>query len=207
VTRQEVECAIAAFPDFALDAGTEAGAAFIARGAWSFHDAIRLTWRLPYGRNADRTGFRLVLTEGKGTCSTKHALLAHLARGHGVAIELVVGIYQMGEANTPGVGAVLARHGIDALPEAHCYLRWRGTRLDVTRCDADPAEPIAGFLSEHVISPEGIGDEKLAIHRAAMETWVRDHLHGWTVDDAWRVREECIAALSDGTRAAVEPSG
>jgi hypothetical protein len=191
-----VEGALAAFPDFALDQSTETGASFIAHRAATFHDAVRLVWRLPYGRNADRADWRRVLAEGRGTCSTKHALLAALAGEHGVAVDLVVGIYEMREANTPGVGAVLARHGIDALPEAHCYLRRRGTRLDVTRCDAHAAEPIAGFIAEHVIAPEGIGDEKLSIHRAAMDEWMRDRLPGWTADALWRVREECIAAFS-----------
>jgi hypothetical protein len=191
-----VDEALAAFPDFALSAATETGAAFVARGARGFHDASRLVWRLPYGRNADRADFRLVLAEGRGTCSTKHALLAQLAAEHGAEVDLVVGIYAMRDANTPGVGAVLARHGLDALPEAHCYLRGGGTRLDVTRADAAAAEPIGHFLYEEAITPGGIGAHKEALHRRAMQRWVADRLPGWMADDAWRVREACIAALA-----------
>jgi hypothetical protein len=29
----------------------------------------------------------------------------------------------MSEANTPGLGRVLSQHGLDSIPEAHCYLR------------------------------------------------------------------------------------
>jgi hypothetical protein len=188
--------ALAAFPDFALSAETETGAAFVALGVGRFHDAVRYVWRLPYGRNADREDWWLVLPEGRGTCSTKHALLAQLAREHGISVELVLGIFEMREANTPGVGAVLDAAGLDALPEAHCYLRIGDTRLDVTRDDAAAAEPIDRFLSEKTIEPAEIGERKLAIHRAAMEAWVRERLPGWTVDDAWRVREGCIGALT-----------
>jgi hypothetical protein len=191
-----VDRSLAGFPDFPLRDDTETGAAFLARGVGRFHDAVRLVWRLPYGRNADRTDWRLVLPEGRGTCSTKHALLAQLAREHGVNVDLVVGIYEMRETNTPGVGAVLARHGLTTLPEAHCYLRRGSTRLDVTRAGSAADEPVTHFLSETVIAPAEIGERKLHLHRMAMEAWVRERLPGWTVEDAWRVREECIEALS-----------
>ena len=194
----EAEAVLASFPDFRIDPGTETGAAFLAHGAATFHQAARLLRRLPYGRNTDRTDPSLVLVEGRGTCSTKHALLACLAAEHGAAVELVVGIYEMTGANTPGVGGVLARHGIASLPEAHCYLRHAGVRLDVTREVDRASEPIAGFLSEHVIAPEGIGAPKLALHRSAMERWVRERMPEWTADQAWRVREACIAALAEG---------
>ncbi|HET6763990.1 MAG TPA: hypothetical protein VFH27_09960 [Longimicrobiaceae bacterium] len=198
----DVEAALATFPDFPLDPSTPYGAAFLAHGAATFHQAAYLLRRLPYGRNTDRADPALVLPEGRGTCSTKHALLAHLAAEHGVAVDLVVGIYEMTEANTPGVGPTLARHNIASLPEAHCYLRIGAVRLDVTRPAVEGAEPIERFLSEHVIAPEGIGAPKLALHHAAMERWVRERMPGWTVDDAWRVREACIAALGQDIGAA-----
>jgi hypothetical protein len=191
-----VERSLAVFPDFALSADTETGAAFLARGVGRFHAAVRCVGRLPYGRNADRADWRLVLPEGRGTCSTKHALLAVLARAHGAHADLVVGIYEMRDANTPGVGPTLGGYGLDALPEAHGYLRRGETRLDVTRAGAAAAEPIERFFSETVIEPAQIGERKLAIHRAAMEAWVRERLPGWTLDDAWRVREACIGALA-----------
>ncbi len=39
----------------------------------------------------------------------------------------------MTERNTPGVGAVLSKHGLAFVPEAHCYLTYEGIRIDVTR--------------------------------------------------------------------------
>jgi hypothetical protein len=51
----------------------------VARGANDLRAAGRYLQTLPYGRTADRADFRTVLREGKGTCSTKHALLASIA--------------------------------------------------------------------------------------------------------------------------------
>jgi hypothetical protein len=111
-----------ALPDFPLSEHEPLARGFLALGLRSFVDAAGYVWRLPYGRNSDRADFRLVLPEGRGTCSTRHALLAALARAHGQPVQLTLGIYEMHERNTPGVGAVLEREGLSGIPEAHCYL-------------------------------------------------------------------------------------
>jgi hypothetical protein len=41
-----------------------------------------------------------------------------LAIEQNLDIVLVLGIYEMSEQNTPGVGAVLAKYGLTMLPEA-----------------------------------------------------------------------------------------
>jgi hypothetical protein len=88
-----------------------------------------------------------VLTEGRSTCSTKHALLAELATEQHLPVALMLGIYLMSERNTPGVGSVLTRHGLAEIPEAHCYLMHDGVRIDVTRETTAPSEPIATVRS------------------------------------------------------------
>jgi hypothetical protein len=55
---------------------------FRAAGIHDFAGAARHVLELPYGRIADRSKFWLVLEEGRGTCTTKHATLAELAREH-----------------------------------------------------------------------------------------------------------------------------
>lgn len=53
---------------------------FEAAGIHDFAAAARHVLTLPYGRITDRNKLRLVLEESRGTCTTKHALLAVLAR-------------------------------------------------------------------------------------------------------------------------------
>jgi hypothetical protein len=100
------------------------------------------------------------LREGKGTCSTKHALLAVLAHEQDLPVVLTLGIYVMHERNTPGVGAVLTRYGLASLPEAHCYLTYAGRRIDITRSGVESTEPMTQVLYEAPIRPEQIGDYK-----------------------------------------------
>ena len=53
---------------------------FRATGAPDFPAAALHVLRLPYGRITDRSRFWLVVEESRGTCTTKHATLAELAR-------------------------------------------------------------------------------------------------------------------------------
>ena len=188
-----------ALPDMSLPPAGPLTAEITAHGVTDFRAAGRYLQTLPYGRTANRADFGAVLREGRGTCSTKHALLAALAHEHELAVVLTLGIYQMHERNTPGVGAVLARYALEAVPEAHCYLTYEGMRIDVTRSGADPTEPIARFLHEEAIVPAQIGEYKVTRHRQFMRTWVDEHpgiVRGRSVEDVWRIREECIAALA-----------
>jgi hypothetical protein len=173
--------------------------AFIQVGALDYRAAARFISHLPYGRNTIVSDPLSVMREGYGTCSTKHALLHKLATEQSVDVALVIGIYEMHQRNTPGVGPILRKYGLAALPEAHCYLRFRGDRIDVTReIGADAPEAITQFLHEEDIAPEQIGDYKTTLHRQFLRRWIAET--GTTgrrdLDEMWRIREECIAALS-----------
>lgn len=169
------------------------------RGVTTLRDSARYLQQLPYGRTSDRSDPGLVLEEKRGTCSTKHALLYLLAQECDVAVKLVLGIYEMCEANTPGVGAVLQAHGLSSIPEAHVYLRYDGQRVDITRDATEPAEEIHRFLVERVIYPEDIGKRKVTLHRRFIRRWLaeRSGSANLTPERIWTIREECIHALNE----------
>jgi hypothetical protein len=176
---------------------------FRAVGAHDFAAAALHVRQIPYGRITDRGKYWLVLDEGRGTCTTKHATLAALAREQAIDVQLMLGIYEMSERNTPGVGPVLGAHGLSYIPEAHCYLRYQGERIDMTGVPPG-AEPIARFLHEEPITVEQIGAYKNDLHRAFLRDWIArvDSTSGRSLEDVWRIRETCIAALEAGAHAA-----
>ena len=189
----------AALPAWPLRPGGEITAQFLALGLTDFRQAAAYLNQLPYGRNSYREDGRAVLQDGRGTCSTKHALLAALAEEqHFDDVALTLGLYHMTESNTPGVGAVLAQYGLPYIPEAHCYLRFREKRVDLTRSGQAPSEPIVQLWYETPISPGQIGTYKVAWHQRLLQEWAAtceiDGGRNW--DEVWRIREACIAALS-----------
>lgn len=185
-------------PDVGLRPAGAITSAFVERGATDLRASADLLWHIPYGRNAAPGDLLCVLAEGVGTCSTKHALLARLIAEQAVpGIELRMGIYEMSEANTPGVGATLADHGLTSLPEAHCYLVANGVRVDITRTDGAGERPIDTFLAEEAITADQIGDHKRDFHRRFLATAAASGRYGpRTPDELWAIREQCIRAIS-----------
>ncbi|MGE0868050.1 MAG: hypothetical protein AB7P03_05805 [Kofleriaceae bacterium] len=167
-----------------------------ALGPGDFHAAVRWVHGLPYGRNTDRADYTLVLAERRGTCSTKHALLAALARDAQLDVRLRAGVFLMSDANTPGVTAALRAHGLSRVPEAHTFLAAGNARLDVTFPGSDGTCSLA-FECERDLAPEDIGAVKLGWHRAFIDRWARTE--GVDPRKAWAAREACIAALGSRT--------
>jgi hypothetical protein len=187
------------FDPLVLKPAGEVTAALFQVSAFDYRAAARYVSRLPYGRNIAISDPLIVMRENRGTCSTKHALLRRLATEQGLEVALVLGLYEMHEQNTPGVGPILKKYGLAALPEAHCYLRYRGKRIDVTReSGVRPPEAIAQFLHEEEIGAEQIGDYKRDRHRQFLRRWIAESGAAGErdLDEIWRIREECIAALS-----------
>ena len=173
--------------------------AFLDMARTDLRTAGQYVCELPYGRNSDPNDPLIVLAEQRGTCSTKHALLRRLAIEQGLDLALVLGIYEMTERNTPGVGPVLQRYGLNGLLEAHCYLRTGGKRIDVTRASSvGRVEPIQHFLYEVEIDPKQITHYKTTVHKKFLMKWMADKggLGELTFDEVWEIREECIARLS-----------
>ncbi|SJL84730.1 hypothetical protein [Vibrio palustris] len=151
--------------------------------------------QLPYGRPSDSGDFLSVLNELRGTCSFKHRLLAAVAHEcEHMEVELVVGLYAMSEQNTPGVGVVLDRAGFASIPEAHCYLRLGNQRHDFTGVSAGSSSPFDALLSEHVMYPEHLTEEKKSLHQEAIRKWASHNDQSF--EDAWALREACIQALA-----------
>jgi hypothetical protein len=183
-------------PAFRINRCGPLSRAIVAQGYSDFTTLARAVCELPYGRPNQLEEVLSVLIEQKGTCSSKHRLLAALAHecGH-QEIELMVGIYQMGEENTPGVGAVLTAAGLEWIPEAHCYLRKGENRYDYTGLQAGAHSPFVALLAEFVVLPAKLYEKKLALHREALSNWAA----GRRLDlaRAWKLREACIEALSN----------
>jgi hypothetical protein len=136
-----------------------------------------------------------ILRARTGTCSSKHRFLAALAHECGrLDVSLAIGLYEMSERNTPGVGSVLTAAGVDAIPEAHCYLTYEGRRYDFTGLAAGQWSAFDSLIDERSVAPDDLPAVKLKYHQEAIARWAAQL--GFDFDRAWQLREECIASLS-----------
>ncbi|MCG9731861.1 hypothetical protein L1D44_18900 [Shewanella sp. Isolate13] len=164
---------------------------FKLKGVSTFHEACDFIWRLPYGRT-NHQDLIAVLSERKGTCSSKHRLLKALVDELDIeGVELKIGIYLMHESNTPGVGSVMNLSEFDSIPEAHCYLHYDNRRIDLTRSDVVASESISNFLVEVTVEAETLPEFKEPFHYQ----YIVDKYGDERAKAVWACREQCIAAL------------
>jgi len=184
--------------NFSLTSNEIYSSAFRELGINDFHSACEYLVKLPYGRNANRHDFLLTLKEGKGTCSSKHAILAYLADENGQTdIELIVGIFLMSAETHPKLTAFFSDKSYDCFPEAHCYLRYQGDRFDYTDSSNALARIAPKIVREQRAEPQQLVDWKPMIHKHYMEGWLkRNPQIELSIEELWSEREEAIVELS-----------
>lgn len=164
-------------------------------GIYQWNELVNHVHQLPYGRNQSRSDFTLVLKEEKGTCSSKHALLKHVALENNWSdIELILSIVKINGENTQKISRSLRDRGLDYFPEAHCYLKVNGDILDVTFPNTSEFKFKNDVLVERIIQPESVVQFKIDFHMSYMKQWCSIHNHNY--DKIWLLREKCIQRLS-----------
>jgi hypothetical protein len=164
----------------------------------NFETLIEKVKNIPYGRNANRYDFSLVLSENKGTCSSKHAFLKDFADNNGIEnVKLFIGIFKMNEANTPKLGNLLSNNNIEYIPEAHCYLKINQVPVDVTTVDSFYDKIKQDIIEEIEISPNQVSDFKVEYHKAFLKKWINETNQNNTFEEIWKIREKCILKLSE----------
>lgn len=184
--------------DFKLSSDQTYSTRFREAGIHFFKEACDFVANLPYGRNANREDFGLVLSEGKGTCSSKHALLATLAlENEHPEIELIAGIFLMSEETHSKLNGFFADKSYSNIPECHCYLRFNGERFDFTDTSNGLERIAPKLVREQRIDPNQVSDWKVMIHKHYLQGWLnRNPNLSLTLDEIWKDREEAIGLLS-----------
>ncbi len=161
----------------------------------SFSEAMNYIKNLPYGRNSNREDFTLVLKEQKGTCSSKHALLKSLAdENNHFEVKLMLGIFKMNGNNTPKIKNTLDKYGLEYIPEAHNYLRIQENIYDCTTENSSEINFINDLQKELEIQSNDVIEKKIKIHQNFLKIWAGNMNLDYNF--IWKVREECIVALS-----------
>lgn len=151
---------------------------------------------MDYGRLMVAEDINDLLDIGRGTCSTKHAFVKHVAKEQGWSmVKLISCLYRMNGQNTPGVDTVLKKYALNYIPESHCYLIIDGKAKDITFKGKDFALTSDDILSEFCINANDIGPKKTKKHKDNLAVWLRKNNYPFTVEEIWKIREACITQL------------
>ncbi len=185
-------------PNFSILPGSPVGDIFIKNGVKTFYEAIQTVHNLPYGRVENPLDFGNIITQGKGTCSTKHATLKVLTEEHAIyGLRLELAIYAMNEENTPGVGATLSKYNLPYILEAHTFLCYDNEVYDYTFAKSKNLKWTDAILMQTTIDTDQIEDFKKNYHKSVLEDWIKRDNLSYTLEELYAIREECIAALSE----------
>ncbi|MFP4072280.1 MAG: hypothetical protein ACLFTB_09535 [Desulfovibrionales bacterium] len=122
---------ISVLPDTTLAQHGKVTQAFLNRGIRSFQAACRWTRDLPYGFNSRRESM-VVFEEGRGTCTTKHGIIARLAEEQSLAVHKHLVFYRLDDSIVTGVGDIIGPAGLAFIPQAHCILKYGPHCVDLT---------------------------------------------------------------------------
>ena len=169
----------------------------IEAGISSWEELISYVKHLPYGRNSSRSDFSLVITEQKGTCSTKHGFLKEVAIENDFnGVKLMLVLFKMDGINTPKLKPFFSSSTLNYIPEAHSILRIHGIPLDVTHPTSDFSNIEKAVISEIEIQPEQLSAFKTTFHKEYLKNWIAIEKIPISSEVIWKMREYCIELLS-----------
>lgn len=166
-------------------------------GIQTWNNLVIYISKLPYGRTSNREDLSLVFTEQKGTCSSKHALLASIAEENQLNnVSLLLVLFKMNGMNTPKIGSVLYKYNLPYIPEAHTVIQVGDSIVDATSPDANYEALENVVLHSEVINSSQIIDYKVQKHQDYLKDWLQKTTYNFSFEEVWNIREECINALS-----------
>ena len=186
------------FPDREISGGGTISRSFRSLDIHRFIEACKFVHELPYGYNSNRDDLMILFKERFGSCTTKHATIATLAKELTLPISRGVGIYAMTEAIVTGTGRILADYGMPYVPMIHCYLEFKGWKVDLTEGNRNGKNgPIDDFLFTRPVEANISAKAEYLIYRQALTDLVRsrDELRGIDIKQLLHAREEGIKLL------------
>jgi len=196
------------FPDRYLSDVGIISTMFLSLGINSFIDACRYVHELPYGYNSNRDDLMILFKENKGTCTTKHAVIATLAKELNLAIEKNVGIYAMTEDIVTGSTVILEKYSLPYLPMIHCFLVHGEYRVDLSEGNINGKNrSIEEFLYVQQVEPNISAKDEYLLYRKILKYHIltRKEMRGVDIKQILHACEEALKLLKKNIQNKREP--
>ena len=171
---------------------------FLRLGVTRFSDACHYVHQLPYGYNSDRDDLLILFKEVRGSCTTKHAVIAVLAEELGLPVVKNIGIYAMTEDIVTGTNEILDKFNLPYVPMVHCFLVFQDYRVDLTEGNNNGKNrPVDRFLHTEAVIPNISARDEYMRYRNALKDRIllRGELQGVDIKRILQAREEGIKLL------------
>ncbi len=190
-------------PDIAIKPVGEISKNFLELGITSFKEACEYVHNIDYGYNTNYDDKMIFFKENKGTCTTKHAVIAGLAEELNVPLYKHVGIYKLTEEISSDTNKILDKYNIPYVPMAHCFLVYKGFRFDLTECNCNGKNTtIKNFIYEKEVNPFISRKDEYFLYKRVLKEKVlpSKEMEGIKERSLLKAREESIILLKENTK-------
>ena len=171
---------------------------FIELGVSSFKEACRYVHHLEYGYNSDKDNKWILFKELKGSCTTKHAVIATLAQELGIPLHKHIGVYKFAEDICVGANKITKKYSIPYVPMVHCFLVYKKHRFDLTEGNFNGKKTsIEEFIHEQEVIPFITRLDEYNLYKDVVDKFVLHsvEMKGIIKHTILKAREEAIILL------------
>ncbi len=141
-------------PDAELIPVGELSKKFLDLGIKTFKHACNYVHNVDYGYNTKYEDKMIFFKENKGSCTSKHAVIAGLAQELKIPLYKHVCVYKFTEEITTGVNEILNKYNIPYVPMTHCFLVYDKYKFDLSEGNNNgKKKPIDEYIHSEKVDP------------------------------------------------------
>jgi len=141
-------------PDAELIPVGELSKKFLDLGIKTLKDACNYVHNVDYGYNTNYEDKMILFKEKRGSCTSKHAVIAGLAQELNIPLYKHVCVYKFTEEITTGVNEILNNYNIPYVPMTHCFLVYDKFKFDLTEGNYNgKKKPIDEYIHSEKVDP------------------------------------------------------
>lgn len=190
-------------PDAEINPKGELSRKFLELGIKTFKEASNYVHNIEYGYNTNYDDKFIFFKEKKGSCTSKHAVIAGLAEELKIPLYKHVGVYKFTEEISTGTEEILKKYKIPYVPMIHCFLVYRDNRFDLTEGNCNGKNTsIEEFIHEEKVDPFiTTKDEYLLFKKVLKERILpSNEMEGIKERTLLKAREEAIILIKENAK-------
>ena len=190
-------------PDAEIKPVGEMSKKFLELGIKSFKQACEYVHNIEYGYNSNYDDKLIFFKEKMGSCTSKHAVIAGLAKELGIPLYKHVGLYKFTEHIATGTIDIIRKYEIPYVPMVHCFLVYKGLRFDLTEenCNGKNTS-INELIYEEKVDPFISRKDEYLLFKNVIKKYVlpSKEMEGIKERSLLKAREESILLLKENIK-------
>lgn len=189
-------------PDIEIKLAGEISKKFLELGIRSFRKACDYVHDIEYGYNTNYDDKMIFFKENKGSCTSKHAVIAGLAEELNIPLYKYIGVYKFTEEISTSANEILKKYKISYVAMLHCYLVFKDFRFDLTEGNCNGKNTtIEEFIHERKVNPFISRKDEYLLFKKILKEYVlpSKEMEGISERTLLKAREESIILLKENT--------